>query len=424
VDRAGRTIDTISDPYGYGRAKALSYVASTEAKVGNWRSVDRAVNEALKAVDVLPENGWLTKIDYMIGIARAQAAAGDRRFQTTLWRASRLAKFADSMSDVAVEQASLGDVSGARITFERALREAKSRDSLQIETFIRIANGQSQAGDRSGAKRTIAFARRVLESNSDVNRLEQIYWLANAQAKAGDHVAAQQTFAYELEQVNRFLGPKERAYRRSRMLACLASVQVTMGDSNAAAQSIQQAIAEAKDVSGERADGVWSDITYAQASVGNVAGALDALRRITEEWRINDTLSYVAEAQLRAGDVKGALETGDRIKEMDYLRKDLTYNRVVKAQISRGEITAAKDTLRRFHSEQGRSWALRDIAGAITETESPEVAVEFVESGFSPVERTIALLGIAETLYERTHVLGKTTDRYQRDIRLFGFDTE
>lgn len=235
--------DEMSRPYF--RAWALGAIAEAQASVGDTRSAARTVSEALP---IARSNSGPESVALALGvIAKAQASAGDRRgAQRTVSEALRNARRSQYPSDIAralgviaEAQASAGDMHGAASTIAEAQRAAARSDvEYASRTLSAIALAQASVGDLRGAANSLSKAVR--------------------QARSGEGSAGNRSRAFDL--------------------AIVARAQASIGNMRDATRTLSEAVSALRRVDEDDRYHVLGDIALAQASVGNIQGALSMSR--------------------------------------------------------------------------------------------------------------------------------------------------
>jgi RNA polymerase sigma factor (sigma-70 family) len=174
-------------------------------------------------------------IDTAVAQARAGDVAGAQR-TVGLIRAPGYFKLRPWQA-IAEAQLKAGDQKAAEVTLREALavveEELKQQDhwfGRKLELLIDYAVAQGRAGDRAGAKATLARVEKLLEPGSRPESTQWLARLAQAQAKVGDREAARRTVK-RLSRVANDNGDERPA---------IASVQLALGDYEAAARDARR----------------------------------------------------------------------------------------------------------------------------------------------------------------------------------------
>jgi hypothetical protein len=150
-------------------------------------------------------------------------------------------------------------------------------------------------------------------------------------------------------------------YRRAESLASIAQAQVIGTDTAAADQTIHLALAAAEQVPEAAFRGwVLQEIVLAQVAAEDLFGARQTANRIEATRPQGAALAVIAEVELRGGNVQAALATARQIRERGDASEVL--RQVVAVHAGRGEISAARELLKRIEEPFYRALASGDVA--------------------------------------------------------------
>ena len=285
------------------------------------------------------------------------------------------------LSSIAAKQATAGDKTGARDTIAQALQTAQAIKYAdgRAEALHEIAMAQVAADDKTGAKETIAQALQTARENqntfdrrmmSNLDRARVVVEIITTQAETGDIAGALQT-----------TGVIEHAYTRARALRKIAEAQAVADDKTGTRNTLAQALQSAQAIkfSSYRATALRK-IATVQAAAGDKTGArstitqaLQAAQAIKYADGRARTLSSIATAQASAGDETGARNTiaqaFQTARTMEYSGNRASVLReIALAQAETGNVALALQAAGAIENAFKRAWALREIALAQAET--------------------------------------------------------
>ena len=467
VDEATRTIakalasaEKIGD--AGDRSRALVSIAGAQAAVGMFEEALATAERLEDASDRNETFGAIAAAQATAGMSSEARATADR------FLAGR--HYVRALTAIAKEQATLGGVStgyldgesaetlltatpsagqqGAMDTLTEALNVARSEDydKLRAGALTVIAVVQAKAGDRGGAARSIAEALAVARSITDdsSDRDSTLGRIAIAQAKMGDIAGA-------LGNARSIAGFTSRLSA----FAKIAKVQLDAGDRGGAARSIVEVQSNVRSIANievnkaakleaeatraaaqttassfstsmaELADNVEKysasilgrldkrilelslrSITELRVQLGDVTGAWNTARSITDESTRALIVSGIAKAQAEAGDIADAMETARSIASIagDVASDGVTdFGRLLalvavaevqaKAGDHRGaDVSFAEATVISDNSASDYSRAKSSIAIARGQAEAGHDAARSIDEALSAVESVSSLL--------------------------------
>jgi tetratricopeptide (TPR) repeat protein len=248
---------------------------------------------------------------------------------------------------VAVAQAQVGDIAGAKRTIGNVGEEYGKTSPFKATALADIAVAQARSGDTSGAKQTIKDARQSASSISDQNvRAIALETLAVSQARLGDFEAAKrsthdirngpwkasaisgvaqvQVRQRDLNGAKKTIFTIDDSAQRVIALSNLAVTQAKLGDFDKAGQTFQEAKQIAylmpKNDNARRSLAVTQNLIPALKRIksGDSAGALNLVETLeSDRSEDKDTLlSAVAIGLAQAGNLDGALATVRRMNSV------------------------------------------------------------------------------------------------------------
>ena len=320
-------------------------------------------------------------------IAVTQAAVGDINGAKQTAQEVSSDNRAYTLSNIAIVQAQWGDASSAKQIVEQI-----DNAGIRVASLLSIAKAQANAGEISGAKQTIDNAKRIAQ-NIDDGREHAIVLLhiAELQFKLKDKIGAKQiltdaiNLAKQIEDadstlrqiavVQAKLGDIREAKQTAQQIGTssgyraesfkdIAVTQAEMGDIEGAKQTVRQmkyTDCNKRSLVDSRR-GALLDIAGVQASSGDVSGARQTARQVGDCRSRSFILGHIAIAQADAGDVRGAIRTVSEIN-----KDDVTLWRIAAAQAKSGDISSAKQTAEQVRIDYSgifdvRSNAFSDIA--------------------------------------------------------------
>jgi tetratricopeptide (TPR) repeat protein len=375
----------------------LAVTAAHNIENADWRKsalvrVSEAQTEAGDFVAALATAGEIEGVVSMLHlsplrtIAEAQAAAGDARgaLVTAQMLTEGLAR-ASALIGVASALAAAGNVEGTRDAVKAAwaATESMPRDSLRASALARIAIVAKKAGDFETAEKALnaalAIARSLDPNGSDSLALR---WIAEAQATAGNVEAALAT-AIEVQDVT----------HRSEAVASVAAAEAAARDFSAALATAEKI--EHPNVLVE----AWSGIAKAQAAAGYVAEARDTIARalatakaIPINWEATSYLwamSHVVEAQAAIGDIEAAIDAVEAIED-DYLRIVLV-GQVAAADVVSGQVEGLAATVQGIKRSLARAMTLAALAKAKAKLRDLDAARKLSKAALSTAAEIGAL---------------------------------
>jgi tetratricopeptide (TPR) repeat protein len=328
--------------------RAERFEALTQIQLGD-RVVDtRILGRILRMLDAdgvppeLPKDSilsgvWVTnvKIQPLIAMARAQAAANDRaEAGRTLQRARQIVEALEEedrrygwLEVIARALVKMGDAAEAS---RMAGAIGKTERNWKRRILTAIAEAHAEIGDPANRK---AWDDALRAAETGTEKLRVLFKIVDAQGKAGDHEAALRTLEQALA-AERSMDPEDLHPFSNR-------------------------------------DFVEARIAEARAEAGDITGAIRLAKTIRRIQIQGDALAGIAAAQAASGDIKGALETTGMIRPPDPKEGLITHmrdqsdalHRIITAQARAGDVAGALVTADRLGSSPGaRRWGLLRIA--------------------------------------------------------------
>ena len=352
---------TASDAAVEIRSKAfcLRLIAAAQARAGDLAAARKTGAEAIMAARQAADTD--EKASAALAIVRAQAGAGDiagARLSAGLISEedvarSKLAEYDRLLAfgSIAVSQAGSGDISGARATMSHVgVRDSKPDNSLlraESDAWGWIAAAQAKSGDTAGANETVA---RIADGHSKGWAYLRV---ASARVAAGDRQGARVSLAAARTAL------EKTVYQEDTEAICvgIAETQTELGD-------IAEAKATAAHLRLPKAQAAtYSLIVKAQQKAGNLLEAsqtLDEAKRLVtvNEKGVSDpedrasACIAIGRASAAAGDAECARALMERAATAaasigDGGRKARAYVDIAEAEVEAGDVAAARASLER-----------------------------------------------------------------------------
>jgi hypothetical protein len=348
------------------RARVLAQVARRAAEIGDPATARWAIAEALRLIDGARS---ASAPDILVEIVKAQAAAGDVEGARLV--ADRIARTRDdwylveALTVLAVARAHAGDKPGALDSLQTS-RDAALRlptgggfkpGSPRAEALgtTAAAYGRIGEGDRGAA---LAGTIPKAASGWEYLAAEALLAVARSQAEAGNAAGALARCGEALKLLSR--------------PADVVRYRWTCGDDAGAWRAVRE--------SPSASTALWS-LAIAEASAGNLIGAVQAAEAIPDDRNRVLALASLAPLQAKAGDVAGARETARKVT--DESRRASASQAVAWGRARAGDVrgavddpTAQQDPLLRARmllgvAEAQLGWSTRALVLSETSTERP-----------------------------------------------------
>jgi RNA polymerase sigma factor (sigma-70 family) len=233
---------------------------------------------------------------------------------------------------IAKVQHKTGDTAGARKTRQEAFELAKgfAAGIPRADALLEVAWSQIDAKDRTTVFETLKQAEQaVTPIEGESERPTWLARLVGAQATAGDYAGGLRTLA------------KGESFQGT--LLSQFGFQLNTENKEAARKALTQALAlvkfEDKQAS-QRTNGL-SGVAYALVKLGDLKQALETAAKLGKEQY--SCLGIIASAQATDGDIAGAVRTAKSIQQDDAKAEAL--DAIARAQAKAGDLTAARNTL-------------------------------------------------------------------------------
>ena len=390
---------------GYARVRALRNVASAQAEAGD---VDSARATARLIGDVQG------RIDAMVGVASASARNGDVGAALESFRIAVAAARSNgtgdhrarSLNKIALAQAAVGYTASARAT-ARSIDDSQGR----IDALAGVASTLARQGRRKDAgtffNLAVEDAGAIIDGYRRAVALGKVAW---AQAEAGDESGARKT----LDRALRAGGNGMDVYSAGATIASMAGVdpyvliqiagaQMKVGDLNGARKTLDRAYQSVSE-DASRSQVKWLfNIASAQTAAGDAEGArrtidtaarrlkssddndlaknlvyhippdqLETLLEIAAPLSPDDSeaeqdlVYHVAMRQAQKGETRRSLHNASTIDRVS--RRDAVLKEIVSAQARAGQFTEATETAVSIRDSNKRIRALAEIARAQTQS--------------------------------------------------------
>jgi len=226
-------------------------------------------------------------------------------------------------------------------------------------------------------------------------------------------MAVVETNAQDLKEALEIASKIERQDERDLTLLDIAKMQARSNQIQAALYTASR-IVDATDQTA-----AMEAIAVGQLDAGDQTGALHTAKLIPAEINRSRVVMHIAIAQARSGNVQGAIETVKYID--DPLRRNMVLHDIAFTRAKDGDSPGALATARGIGSELGRGRAYRTIAAVQTQRGKMEQARCWINTLTSPIEKSSALLGVANGLldnggippdasYEQIHLVNPSRD--------------
>ena len=359
---AAQRVEDARDP-----TYAFVSVAQAQAETGDRRGATQSFSDARAAAQRVEDAG--ARVYTFVSIAQAQAETGDARGSAQSFsdarrvgaqRGNEHQRFLSYIS-VAEGQAEAGDVQGATQSFSdaRAAAQRVSAPSFRFDRFLYIAKAQAEVGDTRGLAQSLSDARATAQRiESGYGRAYSFVRLAKSQA--GDARGSAQSLSDARAAARS--QDVDYEYQRAQAYAIIAVAQAEAGDARGAAQSLSDARAAQQRSTDMNNYGTAHDsIARAQASVGDIQGALaNAQSPENKDARLS-ILAHIAETQAKAGDFQSALVTAESI---DGGWRARALERIAEAQVIAGDFQGAVATVQMLADEDQHAWRISTIVNA------------------------------------------------------------
>jgi RNA polymerase sigma factor (sigma-70 family) len=323
VKTALTLVDAMADPdkQGWVRPHVYSKAALALAREGK-------VREAVRAAEAVPDEG--VRVEALAGILYQNYSFSGLPHEP----------------GVAQSQAKAGDRRGARRSLVRAEALARGlKDEQQRARYLAtVACAWAQYGDISAA----------LAATKDVGALR---W--QVMALAG--VARQQAAAGQKKEAQTTVDGIHDAAARAHALYNLALGLAQGGDRKAAARALDRARELVQTLPQEDRDLHLHNLATAQATAGDVPGAL-RLTRLMNPGNVAMTTRNVLYGQARSGDMKGALRNADELLGDSAFFRGSALRGIAREQTERGDEARALAWARKRTAATDRANALLGVA--------------------------------------------------------------
>jgi len=349
---AAQSADAMRDPGR--RAKTLRLIASMQTREGEF--------EAALATAALVGGGRRagyssSTFSGYSSIALAQARTGD--FTAAVTTASATGATGNGpmlLQRIIRMQFAAGDRAGARNTLAVLIdivEDSRQRSTGVIPFYSKlIAEMQLAVGDRDDAVATLrANLPAVLAIKIDSARGVFLYQLAKEQARTGDVAGVRETLGH-VKSVGRD--------SEARHLAIIAKAQAEAGDIAGARTVAATSLAKTR-----YGPEIWRGIVEAQARAGDFAGAMDTAKMSGAAIKPDEARVVIARAQCQAGNLAAAMATSAEI--MSWAERDTIQPEIADAQANRGDFAGAMATAATIRGAERRDPVYKSLAAAQAE---------------------------------------------------------
>ncbi len=331
-----------SNGTGERRARSLNRVALAQAKVGYTASA-RATARSIGDFQV--------RIDALAGVGSTLAQQGKTEdagtfFDLAVEDAANIIdgyRRAIALGRVAWAQAEAGDESGARKTLERALQAggqgmdiysagATIASLADVDPFvlIQIAGAQMKVEDANGARKTLDRAWQLVSEDTSPSQVKWLFNVASAQNAAGDTEGARRSIDMARQRI-KSAGDDDLAQD---LVHHIPADQLETLLEIAAARN-------PRDIEAKR--NLVYHVAMRQAQTGETRRSLHHAGMIDRVSRRDAVLMEIASAQARAGRYAAAIETAVSIRDANKRIRALA--EIARAQAQSGDLTGSRRTL-------------------------------------------------------------------------------
>lgn len=314
------------------RFVVLARIGDVSWRAGQKMAATESFDKAVKIVDTLPQENPDQDLrdEYRASIARARAQAGDiKGAQQTLSLVLNDSGKVAALSDIALAQARAKNFVGA-VQTATLISDPDFRD----QNFEWIANQQASAGDTKAATQ---LARTI---KNPLYKTEALAYIAEQKGDEGHaeelHAGIQEALGVAAESE-----PTEDGTGRSSFAACGSKEPEQPGDA------------------------ALERIAATQARTGDIAEALETIKRIHDEAATENILATVAKYQADAGDFDGARASATAIRR-DGCRA-VALDGIAVAQFETGNLSAALLTIDDMTDPVQKANTLTYLAGQLVE---------------------------------------------------------
>lgn len=302
-------------------------------------------------------------------------------------------QYIEALCKIAEAKSKVGEIEASRTIFGQlkkwALTLPTGFTQPSVVALARIAQSESQAGDRDAARNTLKEAEAKLAENDDIfSRSMAISRIGEAQMVIGDTKDALITFELAEKTAAKLKGHSKN-WCLIENLIIRAKAEAQSGNGEAARQTLLNAIVS----TGAMKADLLAKIAQVQAEVGDVAGAkktfsraLDFALHMKDTYEKGSTLKDLAIAQASSGDITGANSTAAQIKDKyeggNYTYKDESLAAIksaasasatarfmsgIKQQAKDGGATTAESAVKQLTTAEDRSLGYIQIANGLLE---------------------------------------------------------
>jgi Flp pilus assembly protein CpaB len=361
---------------------ALTQIAVAQAKAGDRAGGESTLQQAIKLAEPFQAKDREEKSQAAVFIAAAQGRMGnpERAIQiiaTTQETSSdvRVSK-QTALKEIALALVEGGDVNGALRTLQGQM--------FEVPILLEIAEV-----DKAASQKVISHAVEVAKSVRNLDELgmaaafqaSDLAMVARAQARAGDLKGALST-ASLIDKLINDQRQKTQPMGKDKVPFVFA------GPSSLTFLCKIPALLEIATAQAKQGDRAASQATFNKA--------LEAVRAEVGESLKNETLARIALAQASAGDVKEAAQTAAALD--DDRDKALVLREIAVAHAELGDHAASRAAFQQAVRLASTRWpsALKEITAAQAKAGDVKSARETLSILSSPLQKSYALLGIAE----------------------------
>ena len=393
ITAAFETLKLIEKPES--RAETLAAVARTQAKAGNFRVAEEAIEKI--------ENNRSQQTEALETIAEIHSEEG--RFKLAIETAYKMesgVKRQETLCGIARKCAEAGN-------YSHAIEIAEEIGDVLYTAKALVSVLQVQTKKRAETKATFTAAVKAARGIEDTEKRAEIaIEIGFCYAELDQGKAARSIIAFALDTQ----AEAKNASLESQVLALTMIGRVQIENGIMVAKIISAALDRAKEIKNEdiRAKSMRT-IAELQVKIQDFANArktmttLASMGDVSSKWRSEEILIKIAEGQAQAGGFATALTTAEEIQRPSLRAGAITA--IAIAQAKAGNIKVARDTFasavqtaKCAENDTQRNWSLRDIALGQAKLNWFEVALKTAKKIKDSYERVETLVGIACMQYK------------------------
>ena len=396
-------------------------LAKSQVEIGD----KKGARETLKnAVEIFSKNETSSTID-VVRLAKSQVEIGDEEgSENTLYNAFlKIQEINDDSDRFLRLESILNNLNGyeenlelnfntleiARNIINQEMQIAQQIDNRAIwKRLYSVALVQAKIGENEAVKNTLrsAFLKiqeidndtfRIFQLNEIISRLEgnkikNDFSLGVKCLELNFKISeiASDTINQEIHRAHQIDIPAIR----SSGLSELAVLQAKIGLVESARISISNIKSFVNEETGSTCDGILTDITKAQAEIGDITEALQTFQKIHDDVYKKFSLLAIGRAQAKAGEFNKAIKTVQQITDEE--DKNWILRDVAEAQAKAGEFDKAIKTAQQITNEEDKNRILRYVADRQIEAGEFDKAIKTVQQITNEEDKNRILSDVAD----------------------------